>query len=458
MKAKAIATDSTQAPGPRVSEDTQLATPRASGPRSDTAAAQPPQTAKADKVLSVLYLFSGVPRQHDMTSCLKALCELSGYKLSVHCVDIKRKPRVDLSYSKQRKKILGQIKSRCYDAILLSPPCSTFSRAPWANKRGPRPVRDFDNPRGLDSLSPAERDRAILGNIFADFSYDVISAALDVDISFLLLEQPEDLGAMRYGPYQGRRPASMWQWPQLPDILRRAGMLTCVFHQGNLGAGYPKPTRLLLRTRLQLPSFCFVGPPTFDSNGFYKGPLPLAKGMGSIRSQHTSGPFKTSGTECWPARMCQWIASLLVSSWEPPATTATLETSAATQESPERDTSGLYPVCQPEGARLRGGEGPPRSCDILEGQKPFHDGGGLCFTGRWPHDRRILAGGHCWSWIRAKLFDIACSHAGGVKELEREAFRMATGGEDGCRLLRNQSYIADIVIALCEWLDAQDLG
>ena len=125
---------------------------------------------------------------------------------------------------------------------------------------------------------------------------------------------------MRYGPYQGRRPASMWQWPQLPDILRRAGMLTCVFHQGNLGAGYPKPTRLLLRTRLQLPSFCFVGPPTFDSNGFYKGPLPLAKGMGSIRSQHTSGPFKTSGTECWPARMCQWIAGsrlLRLLRWRP---------------------------------------------------------------------------------------------------------------------------------------------
>ena len=284
-----------------MSEDIQLTIPRASGPRSDTAAAKPPQTATADKVLRVLYLFSGVPRQHDMTSCLKALCELSGYKLSVHCVDIKRKPRVDLSYSKQREKILEQIKSRCYDAILLSPPCSTFSRAPWANRRGPRPVRDFDNPRGLDSLSPAERDRAILGNIFADFSYGVISGALDVDISFLLLEQPEDLGAMRYGPYQGRRPASMWQWPQLPDILRRAGMITCVFHHGNLGAGYPKPTRLLLKTRLQLPSFCFFGPPTFDNNGFYKGP---------------------SGTECWPARMCQWIASLLVSSWEPPATTA----------------------------------------------------------------------------------------------------------------------------------------
>ena len=131
-----------------------------------------------------------------MTSCLKALCEISGYKLVVDCVDIKRKPRVDLSYSKQRKKILDKIRSGCYDAILLSPPCSTFSRAPWANKKGPRPVRSFASPRGLDSLTAAERGRAILGNVFADFCYDVIACALDVDIKFLLLEQPEDLGAM----------------------------------------------------------------------------------------------------------------------------------------------------------------------------------------------------------------------------------------------------------------------
>ena len=281
----------------------------------------------------------------------------------------------------------------------------------------------------------------------------MIASALDTDIKFLLLEQPEDLGAMRYGPYQRQRPASMWQWPQLSDILAREGVITCAFHQGNLGAGYPKPARLLLKTRIQLPTFCFLGVPSFDKDGFYTGPLPLAKGMGSIRSRHTSGPFKTSGTECWPARMCQWIASLLVSSWEPSATTATMETPAATSE----DNSS-YPVCDPEGARLLGGHGPPRVCDILEGQKPYHDGGGLCSPGRWPHDRRILADGDCWSWIRAKLFDIACTHAGGAKELEREAFRMATGGEEGCKLLRNLSYIADIVIALCEWLDAQELG
>ena len=42
-----------------------------------------------------------------MMSCLQVICSDSGYKLSMECIDMKRKPRVDLSYSKQRKKILG---------------------------------------------------------------------------------------------------------------------------------------------------------------------------------------------------------------------------------------------------------------------------------------------------------------------------------------------------------------
>ena len=41
----------------------------------------------------------------------------------------------------------------------------------------------------------------------------------------------------------------------------------------------------------------------------------MAKGMGSIRNRQAQGPFKTSGTEMWPAKMCQWIASLLLSAW-----------------------------------------------------------------------------------------------------------------------------------------------
>ncbi len=314
-------------------------------------ASGPPDT---EKVLRVLYLFAGVPRKRDMTSCLRVLCDERNWKLAMECIDIKRKPRVDLSHSKQRRKILDKVRDSCYDASLISPPCSTFSRAVWANFRGPRPVRSYKDPRGLDKLTAAERDRAILGNIFADFSWEVIKIAATSSLPFLLLEQPEDLGAMRYGPFEGQRPASMWQWPQFHEMLGRYDFRTCVFHQGNLGCDYPKPTRLWLRAKPDLPGFCYEGPPSFDKSGFYLGPLPLAKGMGSIRNRKATGPFQTSGTECWPARMCQWIAALLVESQPPPATTATKEDIAETAMATE---SG-HPVCEPEGSRLLGGRAP----------------------------------------------------------------------------------------------------
>ena len=47
----------------------------------------------------------------------------------------------------------------------------------------------------------------------------------------------------------------------------------------------------------------------------------MAEGMGSIRNRQAQGPFKTSGTEMWPAKMCQWIATWLLSAWASSAAT-----------------------------------------------------------------------------------------------------------------------------------------
>ena len=92
-----------------------------------------------------------------MTQCLQQLA--TGYKVRMTCVDIQRKPSVDLAKTKERRKLLARIQAKEYDAILLPPPCSTFSRAPWANFKGPRPVRSAAKPQGLDPLTAAERDR-----------------------------------------------------------------------------------------------------------------------------------------------------------------------------------------------------------------------------------------------------------------------------------------------------------
>ena len=35
-----------------------------------------------------------------------------------------------------------------------------------------------------------------------------------------------------------------------------------------------------------------------------------------------------------------------------------------------------------------------------------------------------------------------------LEQLEREVFRMAAGGEDGCRLVRDQRFIEDLVDSL----------
>ena len=86
-----------------------------------------------------------------------------------------------------------------------------------------------------------ERDRAILGNIFADFSFEIATLVAEGAATFLGMEQPEDLEALPAGPHEGLRPASMWQWPQLADLLEK-GLRTVAFHQASFGVPYAKPT------------------------------------------------------------------------------------------------------------------------------------------------------------------------------------------------------------------------
>ena len=111
--------------------------------------------------------------------------------------------------------------------------------------------------------------------------------------------------------------------------------------------------------------------------------------MGSIRSRQSSGPFKTSGTEMWPA----------------------LECSVALDRR-----------------------------DFVD----FHDWGGLCSPGRWPPKRRSQADSDSWTWLRNRLLEKAATRAGCMDKLEREVFSVA-GGEAGCRLVTDQQFIDELV-------------
>ena len=77
-----------------------------------------------------------------------------------------------------------------------------------------------------------------------DFSYEVCKAVRKENV-ILIFENPEDLGAVQQGPFEGVRPASMWQWPIFWDLIESGDFLTCALYQQDFGTNYLKPTRPL---------------------------------------------------------------------------------------------------------------------------------------------------------------------------------------------------------------------
>ena len=301
-----------------------------------------------------------------MKQSVAKLARARGINVIVECVDVQIGNKIDLSYTKVRQKYLDAITSGVYHAILLSPPCSTFSRACWRNFKGPRPVRDFRHPRGLQVLTAIERRKCNLGNTFADFTWEIVRLAVDIDsVAFLAFENPEDLGSISYGPRKGGRPASMWQWKQFRDLTAAGKIDTFAIHQSDFGVSYPKPTRFVWKGTTDLPSCCKKGPPTFDTAGTYLGPLERKPG----RMQQSTGPFFTTGTEQWPpAHLMDALETL-------PAATAYGET----------------------------------------GAKSFQ-GGGLCSPGRWPPERRRHATDPHWDQLRRDMWEIVMEFVGEFRQ------------------------------------------
>ena len=105
------------------------------------------------------------------------------------------------------------------------------------------------------------------------------------------------------------------------------------------------------------------------------------------------------------------------------------------------------------------GRVPPASiCRQLGGGKPFHDGGGLCSPGRWPHHARSYADGPQWEWLRKRTLELILAKVGSLEQLEKEAFRMAAGGEKGCTLASDPELHRQLRELWKDWLEAQDLG
>ena len=307
--------------------------------------------------MRVLYLFSGLPRKGSLASWLRRISKRRGQTLDIRCIDIRVKPHYDLTKSSVRRQFHTEIMAGKYFGLVASPPCSTFSRACCANRQGPRPCRSYVQPRGLSRLTWSERKKVDWGNTMADFTFSALKAQAQHPGHVAFFENPEDLGAVRRGPWQGQRPASMWQFDAFNELTNLPACRTVAFHQHDFGTPYPKPTRLLL---LNVPEdldkdHFSHGPPSFDDQGYYAGPLTQRNTSANL--QRTSTGFGTTGSEQWPSDLCKWVAFCISNLWIPLAGTPH---EGELKEGPTTD----YPVNHRESDKLSGGTGPCRQCRV----------------------------------------------------------------------------------------------
>ncbi len=195
----------------------------------------------------VLYLFAGRRRQNSVAAFLRKGAKKHGLVVEITEVDVQRNRSNDLTIPKVQQRWPQAISSGRFDALVTTPRCSTFSRAVWANDRGPPPLRSSTFPRGFPWLRWGRRRKAEFGNILADVSFEAFKRQVRAKPGVAVMEQPEDLGAANNERIPHQRPASMWQFHQFKDLLKEEGVTTVALAQLDFGAETPKPTRLLLR-------------------------------------------------------------------------------------------------------------------------------------------------------------------------------------------------------------------
>ena len=406
--------------------------------------------------VNVLYLFAGAKRRLAMSHFLRVFAKQHNFRLVIHEVDILRSRRHDLAKHENQQFWLDKLQKGTYQVLLCSPPCSTFTRAVWANHLGPRPIRSLVHPRGFKWLSFQKRKLAELGNCLADYSYKAMETILQQPDTVAVMEQPEDLGANKGGPWPGVRPASMWQFEQFDKLLLQDGVQTAAFYQADFGTKYAKPTRILFRLHCELSQKLYLGKPTFDQYGFYSGPLPpLKRNMQSLQRQSTDSGFRTSGTAAWPPGLCKWLSESCMQSLtntgfgadspvrkrrkldcddikhkNPPTETG----DDIKHKNPPTETVFEFPPPHPmvkadETDIFRPGDGPPRHCTMLSKTSPFHDGAGLLSPGRWNPENRIYPGKE-FENLRSGLLDYALNHFGNQENLQHACLRLAVSKQN----------------------------
>ena len=266
------------------------------------------------RVLRVIYLFAGKKRRNDIGSKLEHYTKLRKLRLVMREVDLLiHGSSDDILDDKVWNQVVDELKQGKYDTQILSPPCNGFTRAKWANNQGPAPLRSRRYQRGYPWLTGKQKETTVKENTLVDRSIQAIRAGAKSEAATRwLLEHPEDLGDTS----TGGTPASIWQWPEIVELLEEEEATEGALHQCRYpGAASAKPTRLA-GTLLGLEKMLYVGPTAYDEQSMYIGPLPRGCGHAGhpplIGWDKEKNAWRTGPSSDYPGGMCEDIATIIV--------------------------------------------------------------------------------------------------------------------------------------------------
>lgn len=273
----------------------------------------------AKRVFRVLYVFAGAARKSDLEDCLKELQQEFNLTIECESIDLARGDSHDVLGKDLWPTKLQQIKQGYYQAVVITPPCNTHSRARHSLTPGPPPVRSRLYPYGYPWLFGVMKKKVEQANRFIEIMIEGFKEAAKAKAAYLG-EHPEDLGVAA----SGELPATIWA---LPEVIALPNVTTGALFQCPFGASTSKPTRLVSNFKLREPNklhgqhksstakVFYAGWPKLDSRGCYKGPLPRKcehKFHPKLQGQKDNGEFRTSGAAAYPPDMCAWLARNLV--------------------------------------------------------------------------------------------------------------------------------------------------
>ena len=190
----------------------------------------------------VLHLFSG--------SDEKTWKQLEDANTMVICLDRVLNPKMDMLNDHIMLFLMKLATTGALQAVLGGPPCRTVSACRYTNDNGPAPVRSEEEPYGLASLSPQQKqwvedDIAMFFGMKLIYMIAVHHKPDWCDKVLFGLEQPQDPKEYRSEQdIQQYQYMSVWRMASWQHFQEKYKLMRTSFEQGAFGHVKPKPTTI----------------------------------------------------------------------------------------------------------------------------------------------------------------------------------------------------------------------